>query len=160
MSNRLKLAFFCHLLFSIEPAAFGVTYLVRSEFMSYHAVAVGMPWSQLPPAQQALILALMRLSGGAYVALALAIVVLLLIPFRRGEVWARWTIGVIGSLGSAGALFGTLYVRAHTPSEPPWLVVAGFALLNLIGLALSLERKNAAFAPSSVAPPLHTEGRC
>ena len=43
MSNRMKLAFGCHLLAVLVLAAFAVTYLFRSEFMPYHAVAVGMP---------------------------------------------------------------------------------------------------------------------
>jgi hypothetical protein len=53
--------------------------------------------------------------------------------------------------GSAGALYGTLYVRLHTPAEPPWMVVAGFAALNLIGFLISLERGIPATAQPSLA---------
>ena len=62
MSTRIRIAFWCYLLGTLMVTAFGIVYLVRPEFMAYHAVAVGMPWVAVAPSFQVLILALMRRS--------------------------------------------------------------------------------------------------
>jgi hypothetical protein len=56
MSRRMKIAFGCHLLATLILATFGLIYLFRPEFMPYHAVAVGMPWAEVSPSFQVLIL--------------------------------------------------------------------------------------------------------
>jgi hypothetical protein len=64
----MKLAFGCHFLATLILAIFAIVYLFRSEFMPYHSVAVGMSWSEVDPAFQVVILALMRATGGACLA--------------------------------------------------------------------------------------------
>jgi hypothetical protein len=43
----------------------GLVYLFRSQFMPCHAIAVGKTWTEIDPAFQILLLALIRVVGGA-----------------------------------------------------------------------------------------------
>ena len=143
MSNRMKLAFGCHLLATLILAAFAVTYLFRSEFMPYHSVAVGMPWAEVGPSYQVLILALMRSVGGACLAVVVLLLILLFVPFRQGVVWARWAVPAGGLVISAGALYAMLHVWLNTPATPPWISAVVGALLLVAGLLLSLGQPKA-----------------
>lgn len=60
MSLLLLFTFMCHLLAILTTLGFGLTYLLRRQFMPYHGVALEREWDALPYALQTLILALMR----------------------------------------------------------------------------------------------------
>jgi hypothetical protein len=143
MSTKMKIAFVCHLLATLIVAGFGVTYLLRPEFMPYHAVAVGMPWAEVPQFFQVLILALMRVIGGACLAVVVMQWILLSVPFRQGVVWALWAIPAGGLVICAGALYGMLYVGLNTSATPPWIAPFAAALLLLAGLLFSLGQPKA-----------------
>jgi hypothetical protein len=55
---------------------FGLVYLFKNSFMSYHAVAVSSSWEALSPSFQTLILALMRAAGGGFFLAGLMIILL------------------------------------------------------------------------------------
>ena len=141
MSKRMKVAFVCHALALLDIAAVGVIYLSRTQFMHYHAVALGMSWGDVNQTLQILLLALIRSLGGACLATALAMGILLMIPFRKGIFWARWTIPVVGLVALLPMLYATLSVALNTPATPPWMFVLLLILLLIVGLILSLERK-------------------
>lgn len=141
MSTRMKVAFVCHLIAILIIAAFGVTYVFRSEFMPYNAATVGMSWHEVSPPFQILIISLMRAIGGACLAVAVLGLSVLFIPFRRGEFWARWSLPAGLLVIAAVTLYGMLYVIANTPATPPWIAPAVGAALVLVGLALSLGEK-------------------
>ena len=63
MSGRVKVAFGCHLLVILGIGIIGLIYLFRTEFMPYHAVAVGHSWKEVDSAFQILLLALIRAFG-------------------------------------------------------------------------------------------------
>jgi hypothetical protein len=69
--------------------AFGGYWL--AVLMSYHAAAVAMPWSQVPANFQVFILGMMKALGGTYLALAIVLGVILIVPFRQGAAWPLWT---------------------------------------------------------------------
>ena len=83
MSIRMKTAFWCHLLALLPIGIFGMIYLFRSQFMPYHAIAVGKTWAEVDPSFQILLLALIRVLGGTWIATALAMGILLFIPFKQ-----------------------------------------------------------------------------
>ena len=139
MSKTMKIAFGCHLASAMLLLVFGLVYLFRSEFMPYHADAVAREWSAVEPPYQILILALMRATGGAWLATAVAVVVLLLIPFRQGYKWARWTIPAVGLIVSGSAFYATAHVRQHTSGNPPWMAAMVGMLLSVVGLVVSMQ---------------------
>ena len=89
MSKKMKISFCCHLLAILGSTIVGLIYLFRTEFMPYHAVAVGHNWAEVDTAFQTLLLALIRAFGGASFSTALAMGIILFIPFRQGLLWAR-----------------------------------------------------------------------
>ncbi len=139
MSIRMKAGFWCHLLAMLLIGIIGLIYLFRSQFMPYHAIAVGKTWAEVDPAFQILLLALIRAVGGAWIATALAMSILLFIPFRQGIRWARWAVPAIGLVAELPALYVTISVTLNTPATPPWKGVVLIMVLLVAGFILSLE---------------------
>ena len=137
MNKRMTAAFACHLVAILIVAAFGFTYLLRAEFMPYHAVAAGMPWDQLSPSLQVLVLGLMKAVGGACLAVVVLELIILFVPFRQGALWARWAIPAGGLVIALSALYAMAYVASRSPATPPWLGPAMGALLLVVGWFLS-----------------------
>ena len=123
---------------ALLSAAFGVTYLVRPRFMPYHQEALGVPWPQVDPRLQTLLLGLMRTAGGGLMASALAIAFMLWIPVRAGEVWVLYAIPVVGLTTAAPALNATILVRRRTGARTPVLPAAAGVGLILLGAILSM----------------------
>jgi len=144
MSTKMRIAFGCHFLATLLMAAFGLAYVLKTEFMPYHAIAVGLPWSEVTPSFQVLILALMRAAGGAGLAVVVLELFLLLLPFRRGEVWARWAVPAGGLVISFGALYAMLYVSLNTQATPPLIAPVAGILLFVVGFAVSLAQPRGA----------------
>lgn len=150
-ATAARLALACHGLAALMLLAVGVAYLVRSEFMPCHRDAIGLEWRDLHERVQALLLAMMRGTGGGSLASGLAMLLLLAFPFRRGEGWARWAVSAVGAVAWAGALWGALLLKIRTPASPPLLAAAAVGLgLVVLGLALSLV---AGRAGRGAAPP-------
>ncbi|HZR11217.1 MAG TPA: hypothetical protein VFA79_21685 [Myxococcales bacterium] len=138
MSARMKVACGCHAAAYLLFAVFAAIYLLRPQFMPYHAVALGMRWEEVGRPFQVLILGLMRVVGGGLLAAAFIGAVLLLWPFRQGARWARWAIVVQGLIVGFTSLWGTLSVQLNTRARSPWLAAAVAVLLLLAGGVLSI----------------------
>jgi hypothetical protein len=131
-------AFACYAAASLLAMAFGAVYLLRSSYLPYHAEALGKPWSELEPRLQALILGLMRATGGGMLGGGVSAAILLVIPFRAGESWSVWALPVVGFVTVLPTLYATLLVRSRTGAHAPvWASLAGIGLIA-IGLILSL----------------------
>ncbi len=138
MNTRMKVAFGCHSLAILITAASGVIYLFRTQFMPYHAVALGKSWADIDQALQVLLLALMKGVGGGFLATAVAIGILLVVPFRQGVFWARWAIPVIGLVVALPTLYAGASVALNTPATPPWIRVLFIMALLIAGFILSM----------------------
>ena len=123
----------CYGLDAAIAVIFGVIYLTRSQFMPYHSLALGKPWSEVEPNTQTLILALMRVAGGSFVATGIAIIVLLCIPFQAREKWAIYSVFFICFCSSFGSAYATYSVQKNTPGNPPFKLSLGAILLSLLG---------------------------
>jgi len=150
VNTRSKIAFWCYISAMAGAGIFGVMFLFRREFMPYHADAVGMPWSDVPAQFQILILALLKLAGGAWLTVAVAALVLLLVPFRHGAPWARWAVPSLGLLHYAGVSIAMAHVTLNTSASPPWGPTIASVVLILAGAALSIpaRSKSDAIRPS------------
>lgn len=138
MSTTFLISSICYGLVALISILFGSIYLLKNQFMPYHRLAVGYSWSELEPNVRILIIALMRATGGGFLATGLAIFILLMIPLRSGNIWASYAIGAIAVCNSIGTLYATLLVKTKTPGKPP----VGLSLLALaliiIGFIFSL----------------------
>ncbi len=114
----------------------GAIYLFSPEFMPYHSDALGRAWQDLQDSEQVLFGALLDVVGAGWIALGVAVIVLALIPMRRGERWARFLVPFLLVLFYAPNLLATLSVLEQTPATPPWYGNAFALLVTAIGLAL------------------------
>jgi hypothetical protein len=140
MNWKLKVSFYCYLIASMVLITIGLIYLVQSEFMSYHAVAVGKNWSEVDPSFQILILALMKVTGGGFLASGFAIVIILFKAFKNKQPWAFWAIPVIGLITAISSLYATITVAQNTPASPPWIAAAVGLVLIASGFIFSISK--------------------
>ena len=122
----------------IVSVTMGAIYLFTPEFMPYHSDALGRAWQDLQDSEQVLFGALLDVAGAGWIALGVAVIVLAIVPVRRGELWARFLVPVLLVLFYVPTLLATLSVLAQTPGSPPWYGNA-FALLAT-AIALALDR--------------------
>ncbi|HEX4871375.1 MAG TPA: hypothetical protein VFV27_03595 [Nevskiaceae bacterium] len=138
MSPRTRFAFWIYLLLMIAGAAWGIGFLLRSEFTPYHGAAAGVPWSEVPPNFQIVILALTKLAGGLWVAFTLCIFVLLLLPFRRGERWALWAVPLLMLAQYAAPMPAMTHLTVNSPASPPWALTISCMVVTLVALLVSV----------------------
>ncbi len=117
----------------------GLIYAVIKEFMPYHADAVGRSWSELDQPLRVLIIAALNADGGLILCNALAMTILLTIPFKRGELWASWAITAIGSATMLTVLRSAIHVDLKTPANPPWFILLIVIALFFAALYLSVK---------------------
>ena len=139
MTPRMKFAFWTYLLLTIVGAAWGVGFLLRSEFTPYHGAAAGVPWPEVPRNFQVVILALTKLAGGLWVAFALCIFVLLWFPFRQGARWALWAVPLLMLAQLVAPMPAMIHLTTHTTATPPWALTLGCIVVTLVALAVSVS---------------------
>lgn len=120
----------------LVSTAVGAIYLFSNEFMPYHSDAIGRTWQDLRASEQVLFGALLDVAGAGWIALGAAVIVLAVIPMRRGEMWARPLVPFLLALFYMPNLLATLSVLEQTPATPPWYGNASALLATAIGLAL------------------------
>jgi hypothetical protein len=128
---------------ALISVALGALYLFRTEFMPYHATALGVGGADLAPEVQTLLLALMDVAGAGWAVTGLLVGLLLAVPFRAGAIWARWEIPGALVLLYVPILLATLSVAAETPAAPPWYGNAAALAATLVGLLLDRPWKAA-----------------
>lgn len=127
-----------YLITVLSGLLFAGMYLFRDAFMPYHETAAGRPWEMIGDEYQVLILALMRVSGGGWLATAVSIVLLLIAAWRYKIHWPYIAIPVIGFSALIPSLMATLYVKANSPAEPPVFLAALLSGLLAVAFILAL----------------------
>lgn len=138
MRGRLKAAFLCHLVVALGFVALGVTYLTMPRFMPYHARVANASWESLADPLRVLLLAFMRGSGAATLAAAISIIVILWLPFRRGERWARHAVPAVGLCATLPLSAIMLSLQLKTSAGPPLILVLAAVALQLVAWGLSV----------------------
>jgi hypothetical protein len=127
----------------IASVALGALYLFSPTFMPYHAAAIGREWGSLSNGEQLLFRALLRVAAGGWLAAAASLSLILIFPFRAGELWAYWAVPAISLIFYLPNLYATLLVTQATPATAPWYGNAIGIAATLIGALLTwrLRRK-------------------
>jgi hypothetical protein len=116
---------------------FGLLYASRSEFMPYHSEAVRMPWTSLPAGTRTLLVALINGVGFCTCGFASAMALILIIPFRRNDLWAVLALPVLLLIVQAGLVRVARRVASETGAHTPWKAPVGGICLTLLGAILS-----------------------
>src|SRR5512139_2560976 len=140
MATRIKIAFACYLFVASASIVSGVRYMLASQIMPYHQEAVSVSWGELSPSIQTMFLVFLHASGMSMLLFATSVLILLLIPFRRGEVWSRWALPLLCVPAQIGALYFALDLHVSTQASTPWPDIAFTTILVLAAMALSIGR--------------------
>lgn len=116
----------------------GLIYLTTSKYMPYHGEALGVPWESLSSNYRAFIVGVIKAMGAGSVGVSLALLVLIAIPLRRGEVWARWAVPTIGAIFTLLTAWAAYTIDIGTPASTPWRQTLGLSVLYLIGGLISI----------------------
>jgi hypothetical protein len=115
----------------------GFQYLMATEFTSYHAEVVGKSWSEIAPGMQSIVLGLLTIVGGGFMASGFSML-FLLVPLYRGELWAHGAILVITSAMWAPTQYVTIALRIVAPEAQTPVVPTAFIIgLVFFGVVLS-----------------------
>ena len=130
----MTLTFILYLLAIVATVLISLLYASRRRVMPYHLKALETSWEEIDPKYQFMLRAL--LNGGGYFGLStgLFMLVLLLIPFRQGELWAGYAIGFIGLIGILPLGLIVRSVKKNTAGNPPLIVMVIVNLLLIGGL--------------------------
>lgn len=127
----------------------GLLYVTTSRFMPYHGDALEVTWEALPMHYQGFILGVIKGMGAGSIGVSLAILTMLAIPFRRGEIWARWAVPMVGITFTLLTAYAAYSIDVRTAASPPWRQTLGLTGLYVTGAVLSLSRPRAK-APAMV----------
>lgn len=129
---RTKLALGIYVIAGAVEIGLGATYFFSNQFMSYHAQAVDATWQELDPGIQTLVLALMKLAGGGWVALGFLTIVMALAALKTRSILLRWSLPAGMLIAWSASFAATWGVNQATGAETPWA-----PSLAMIGLAIT-----------------------
>jgi len=98
---------------------FGIIYLTKSSFMTYHSQAVSLDWGEVEGKIRFLILALMKTIGGGFIASSIAIIILQYKFSADKQSWIPLLVLIIGFITYGSSIYAQLIIRMNTPGNPP-----------------------------------------
>ncbi len=142
MNPRLRISFYLYLFLVLMLFTTGLFYLATPTVMPYHHQAIGIPWTDVAFGERVLLWVLVKVTGGFQALLAIAMALILLFPFRRGESWAVVAVPLLGVMANGVGLWATLLVNDRTGAGTPWPVglVAMAMLFTAIAFSMDLKR--------------------
>ena len=122
---------------SIVAALFGLIYLLSPTIMPYHETFLGVTHEELDPKTAALFLALLRVAGSCFLAIAASIALLVRGLFSKGDAWSWWILLVLCLVCLVPLLFVSLGIGTYTP----WWVVAILIVLVIVAAGITIPRR-------------------
>ena len=144
MTIRVKIAFILYLINSALSIAFGFRYLFCDSIMPYHQEAINTDWSELEYGLQLLLNGLIKIATSCFFIVAISSITLLLIPFRKGERWARWLVPLIQILFLVFATYVPLNLAIKTNASTPWpfsIIATCFAITAFLLSGINVRQK-------------------
>lgn len=136
MSIQRKIAFCCYLAVSLLLFGFGFRYYFCNELMPYHLAGLGVPWETLPETVRFMFVEFMHGVGAGFMTTALAMLALLIVPFRRGECWVNWVLPGIAFTVLISLAVMLCNIVNSTPANPPIALI--WASMGVVGFAAML----------------------
>jgi hypothetical protein len=137
MKTTEKTAFCLYLINSCICFIFGVRYLLCDTIMPYHEEAIGLKWEALESGMQVFLNSTIKMTASGFFVVGSTVLVLLLIPFRKGELWAKWFIPGLSLLYLCFALYVPINIALKTQASTPWPASIVGMVLTIIAFLLS-----------------------
>lgn len=136
-----KTSFALFSLIALALIATGVTYLTAPTIMPYHLVAMETTWQGLSQGMQTMSINFMKSVSAGFLSVGFAVLILLAVPFRKGEKWSVFTILAL-VLTQVGIIATRTYdVSANTMANPPLLPLLTVLALAIVATVLALLEK-------------------
>lgn len=128
------ISFYSYAAATVLTILIGLLYASRKQVMPYHLQALETSWEAMDTKYQFMLKALLN-GGGFYgLSVGLFMLVLLWIPFREGQLWAGYTIGLVGLVGTLPLGYIVYQVKAQTKGNPPLWIMVVVNMLLVVGL--------------------------
>jgi len=134
---RTKIALAIYLIIGLIDLVLGMIYVTSDQFLSYHSQAVGTSWQEVDFGTQTLILALMRVAGGGWLALGFLTIAFALGALKTSSTLARWALPTGTVIFWLASFAATWSVYRETGAQSPWA-----PSLALIGVASPFARRH------------------
>jgi hypothetical protein len=118
----------------------GLVYVTTSRFMPYHSDALEVSWEALPMHYQGFILGVIKGMGAGSIGVSLALLIMIALPLRRGEDWARWAVPIVGITFTLLTAYAAFTIDQRTAASPPWPQTLSLTAIYVAGAVLSLSR--------------------
>lgn len=119
MTHLKNISLICYTLVAIATLIFGIRFTLSSTLMPYHLDALGTTWDALDANSRVLMLNFMKSYAAGFITTAIAMLIILYIPFLKGDLWAYIAVFAIAMVELSNILFRTLSVQKNTPANPP-----------------------------------------
>lgn len=128
------ISFYCYAVATLLTILIGLLYASRKQIMPYHLQALETSWEAIDAKYQFMLK--MLLNGGGFYGLSSGffMLILLWIPFRDGQLWAGYTIGLVGLVGTLPLGYIVYQVKTKTNGNPPLWIMVIVNLLLIVGL--------------------------
>jgi hypothetical protein len=134
----LNLALAAVLLVALGAILFGVRYMRREAYLPYHAAVAGKSFSELDPGVQVVILGMLKIIGGGFATLGVALL-WLCFALHEGARWAPWAIPTVSAAALGPMLHVAVKLRTFRPgAQTPVGPTLAMMTLIVIGVGLSL----------------------
>jgi hypothetical protein len=111
----------------------GLLYVTTSRFMPYHGDALEVTWEALPLHYQGFILGVIKGMGAGSIGVSLALLIMIALPLRRGEDWARWAVPTVGITFTLFTAYAAFTIDQRTAASPPWPQTLGLTAIYVAG---------------------------
>lgn len=123
---------------AVLGGAFGLLYVLSPRAMPYHLVAMSTSWTELGAGEQAVLMALMRVAGGGFVAAAIASA-FLLHALRAGDRRAPLALLLVQLAMGLSSAYAVGTVMLRTSATTPWPAALLGVLLPIAGYAAAVR---------------------
>lgn len=132
--------FWIYMVINTGTLFFGVLYLSKMRLMPYHEEVIQMKWEELQPEMQFLLKAFIGGIGASFTMIALLNYAIILIPFRRGELWAILVVPIMGIAYYVVAFIVPQYLHKKTGARTPRVPGAIATVVYVCCLVFSLTQ--------------------
>ncbi|WP_070962956.1 hypothetical protein [Vibrio sonorensis] len=141
MNTFHKTSFVLFSIIALLMIATGATYLTAPTIMPYHLAAMETTWQGLSQGMQNMSVNFMKSVSAGFLSSGLAVLILLAVPFRKGETWSVFAIFAL-VLTQVGIIATRTYdVSVNTMANPPLFPLLAVLVLAVIGFVLALFKK-------------------
>ena len=123
---------------ALAVIVFGVRYMRCEAYLPYHSAVAGKSWSELDAGVQRVVLGMLRMIGGGFATLGVALL-WLCFALHGGARWAPWAILTVSAVALVPMLYVAIQLRSFRPGAPtPVRPVLAMMVLIALGVGLSL----------------------